>query len=188
MKILIQSLLFIVVVGLFVMTSDRLSKIEQKETMNAPESSESKLSDQNFLTQMIEHHEGAISMAKEAQVKSKRSEIKQFAGDIISAQSGEISSMYAWRKDWFKDEGHVSMRMGADMPSMAIDLGSADAEFDQRFLQAMITHHDGAIKMANQVLLPTERPEIHDLAKNIIATQSKEISIMQQWLKEWYGK
>lgn len=96
--------------------------------------------------------------------------------------------MYSWRKAWFKDDGHISMRMGSDMPSMAVSLGEGDGEFDKRFLQAMITHHEGAIKMANQVLLPTERPEIHDLAKNIIATQSKEISIMQEWLKEWYGK
>jgi uncharacterized protein (DUF305 family) len=151
--------------------------------MNAP-SSEPKLSDQDFLTQMIEHHEGAIAMAKEAEQKSKRSEIKDFASDIISAQSGEISSMYTWRQDWFKDEGHVNMRMGADMPSMAISLGESDAEFDQRFLEAMITHHEGAIKMATSVLLPTQREEIHDLAKNIIATQSKEIITMQSWLKE----
>lgn len=188
MKILIQSLLFIVIVALFAVTSDRLSKIEQKESMNAPVTSEPKLSDQNFLTQMIEHHEGAIAMAKEAKNKSSRPEIRNFAIDISSAQSGEIDSMYSWRKAWFKDDGHISMRMGSDMPSMAVSLGEGDGEFDKRFLQAMITHHEGAIKMANQVLLPTERPEIHDLAKNIIATQSKEISIMQEWLKEWYGK
>lgn len=185
---LIQSLLFIVVVALFAVTSDRLGKIEEKESMNAPTSSEPQLSDQDFLTQMIEHHEGAIAMAKEAQVKSKRPEIKDFASDIISAQSGEITSMYSWRQDWFKDSGHISMRMGADMPSMAIGLGESDAEFDQRFLQAMIVHHEGAIKMATSVLLPTDRPEIHDLAKSIISTQSKEIITMQQWLKEWYGK
>jgi uncharacterized protein (DUF305 family) len=188
MKILIQSLLFIVIVGLFVVTSDRLGKIEQKESMNAPTTSEVKLSDQDFLTQMIEHHEGAISMAKEAQVKSKRQEIKDFSSDIISAQTGEITSIYSWRQDWFKESGHISMRMGADMPSMAIDLGASDTDFDKRFLQAMITHHEGAIKMANQVILPTDRPEIHDLAKNIITTQTKEITQMQNWLKEWYGK
>lgn len=188
MKMLIQSLLFVVIVALFAITSDRLSKIEQKESMNAPVTSEPRLSDQDFLTQMIEHHEGAISMAKEAQSKSKRPEIKQFAGDIISAQSGEIDSMYTWRNDWFKDDGHISMRMGADMPSMAVSLGEGDGEFDKRFLQAMIAHHEGAIKMANQVLLPTARPEIHELADNIIATQSQEITTMQSWLKEWYGK
>jgi len=187
MKILIQSLLFIIVVGLFAITSDRLSKIEQKESMGGS-TSEVRLSDQDFLTQMIEHHEGAIAMAKEAENKSKRQEITDFAGTIISAQTGEIDRMYAWRKDWYGESGHIAMRMGADMPSMAIDLGSADADFDKRFLEAMITHHEGAIKMANAVLLSTDREDIHDLAKTIISTQTKEITQMKTWLKEWYGK
>jgi uncharacterized protein (DUF305 family) len=188
MKILIQSLLFIIVVGIFAVTSDKLTKIEEKEFMNNPSSSESPLSDQEFLAQMIEHHEGAIAMAKEAQVKSKRPEIRTFASGIISAQTGEINQMYTWRTEWFKESEHIAMRMGADMPSMAIDLGSADDEFDLRFLNAMITHHEGAIKMAKQVLIPTARPEIHALAGNIISSQSQEISTMQKWLKEWYGK
>lgn len=188
MKILIQSLLFIIVVGLFAVASDRLTKVEQKESMNAPATNEQRLSDQEFLNQMIEHHEGAIAMAKEAEQKSKRQEIKNFASSIISAQSSEIDDMYGWRNSWFKDDGHINMRMGADMPSMAISLGESDAEFDKRFLEAMIVHHEGAIKMANQVLLPTDRTEIHDLSKNIIDTQSKEIIIMQEWLKEWYEK
>jgi uncharacterized protein (DUF305 family) len=188
MKILIQSLLFIIVVALFAVTSDRLSKIEDKESMSAPSIDSPKLSDQDFLTQMIEHHEGAIFMAKEAEVKSNRQEIRDFASAIISSQTSEINSMYAWRKDWFGDSDHVSMRMGADMPSMAVDLGNADNDFDRKFLEAMISHHEGAVKMANLVILPTDRQEIHDLAKNIIATQSKEITLMQEWLKEWYGK
>jgi len=52
MKILIQSLLFIIVVGLFAVTSDRLGKIEQKESMNAPTTNEPKLSDGDFLNQI----------------------------------------------------------------------------------------------------------------------------------------
>ncbi len=188
MKILIQSLLFIVIVGLFAVTSDRLGKIEQRDSMSTQSSNMPKLSDQEFLTNMIEHHEGAIAMAEVAKTKTKRNEISIFTSNIITAQTSEINSMYIWRKDWFKDDGHISMRMGADMPSMAIDLGEADSDFDKRFLNAMITHHQGAIDMANQVLLPTDRPEIHDLAKNIIATQTKEITQMETWLKEWYGK
>ncbi len=187
MKILIQSILFIIIVGLFAITSDRLSKIEQKESMDGT-TSEVQMSDQDFLTQMIEHHQGAIAMAQEAETKSSRQEIRDFAGSIISAQTSEIDQMYAWRKQWFGESEHISMRMGADMPSMAVDLGSADADFDKRFLQAMIAHHEGAIKMANAVLLPTDRADIHNLAKTIINTQTQEIKTMQQWENDWYGK
>ena len=188
MKIVIQSLLFIVIVALFAITSDRLNKIEQKESMDGGGTSEVRLSDQDFLTQMIEHHEGAITMAKEAQKKSRRSEISAFASQIISAQTSEITQMYTWRKDWFGDSGHINMRMGEDMPSMAVDLGSADDNFDKRFLDAMIVHHEGAITMAKAVLLPTDREDLHELAKAIISTQTEEVKTMQAWKDEWYGK
>lgn len=186
MKTIITSLLFIVMVALFAITSDKLSTIEQKEMMQQNDSGQTAMTDREFVDGMIEHHEGAVSMAKEVLVKSNRAELKTFAQNIITAQTSEIDQMYSWRKSWFNDSSHVEMRMGMDMPSMAVDLGKADAEFDKRFLQAMIEHHQGAIKMAKQVLLPTDRAEIHDLAKNIITTQEEEILMMQQYLKEWY--
>lgn len=186
MKTVIHSLLFIIIVALFSITSDKLSKIEQKNMIQQEASSKSSMSDREFINGMIEHHEGAVSMAKEALVKSKRAELRTFAQNIITAQTTEIEQMYSWRKNWFNDSSHIEMRMGMDMPSMAIDLGKADAEFDKRFLLAMIEHHQGAVIMAKQVLLPTDRTEIHDLAKNIVTTQEEEILMMQQYLKEWY--
>lgn len=187
MKILFQSVLFIIVVALFAVTSDRLSELKSQEAMNT-QTSESVIRDQDFLSNMIEHHEGAISMARQAEAKSTRAQIRVFADQIITAQTKEITDMYTWRKDWFSDSEHVQMRMGVEMPSMAVDLGKADADFDKRFLEAMIAHHQGAIDMANKIIVPTSRPEIHNLAKNIIMTQSEEINKMQTWLKEWYGK
>lgn len=186
MKTVMHSILFIIIVALFAITSDKLSIIEQKEMMQQEDSSKTSMSDQEFINGMIEHHEGAVSMAKEALVKSKRAELKTFAQNIITAQTTEIEQMYSWRKQWFDDSSHITMRMGVDMPSMAVDLGETDAEFDKRFLLAMIEHHEGAVTMAQEILLPTDRSEIHDLAKNIIATQNNEIATMQQWLKEWY--
>ncbi|MBP9702905.1 DUF305 domain-containing protein [Candidatus Woesebacteria bacterium] len=188
MKIIIHSLLFILTVGIFAVTSDKLSTIEQKEMTQQEGGPQSPLSDEDFITGMIEHHDGAIAMSKNVLTKSKRPELKQLAQNIITAQSSEIDQMYEWRKGWFNESAHIEMRMGEEMPSMAIDLGSADSEFDRRYLDAMIKHHEGAITMAKQVLLPTDRAEIHDLAKNIITTQTSEITIMQNYLKEWYAK
>jgi uncharacterized protein (DUF305 family) len=187
MKILFQSILFIIVVALFAVTSDRLSELKTQEAVTTQTSSTS-MSDQDFLTNMIEHHEGAVAMARQAEAKSTRAEVRAFADQIITAQTKEIADMYAWRKEWFGDDQHVEMRMGAQMPSMAIDLGKADADFDKRFLEAMIAHHQGAIDMANKVIVPTTRPEIHNFASNIVTIQSEEINKMKSWLKEWYGK
>jgi len=86
--------------------------------------------------------------------------------------------------------GHT-MPMTEEMRSammMAGDLGTADEQFDLRFLQAMIPHHQGAIDMAQQVLEKSDRPPVKELAQGIIDSQQKEIDQMKQWQKDWYGQ
>jgi uncharacterized protein (DUF305 family) len=56
--------------------------------------------DKAFLTEMIQHHQGAIDMAKLAQTQAKHVEIKTLAHDILSAQSKEIDLMQTWQGDW----------------------------------------------------------------------------------------
>ncbi len=56
--------------------------------------------DKSFLSSMIEHHQGAVEMAKEAQKNAKHDEIKKMADDIISAQQKEISQMREWQNQW----------------------------------------------------------------------------------------
>ena len=56
--------------------------------------------DKAFIASMVEHHTGAINMAKEAQMNAGRDEIKNMARDIITAQEKEINQMKQWQKDW----------------------------------------------------------------------------------------
>ncbi|MEU6428526.1 DUF305 domain-containing protein [Microbispora sp. NPDC046973] len=49
--------------------------------------------DKAFLTMMIQHHEGAITMAKEEQGAGVYEPAKQMADAIIAGQSAEISTM-----------------------------------------------------------------------------------------------
>ncbi len=58
--------------------------------------------DKKFVEDMIVHHQGAVNMARLAQKKSKREEIKALSADIIGAQTKEISMMKGWLALWFK--------------------------------------------------------------------------------------
>ena len=71
---------------------------------------------------------------------------------------------------------------------MSKNLGSADAEFDLRFINEMIAHHESAITMAQDALSKSQRPEIKDLAQDIVAAQQAEIEQMKQWRQAWYKK
>ena len=73
--------------------------------------------------------------------------------------------------------------------SPAMNSGTAMANtIDQHFIEQMIPHHDGAVKMATLALEKAQRPEIKMLATAIIESQTKEIQDMQGWYKEWFGK
>ncbi|MBW4466286.1 MAG: DUF305 domain-containing protein [Pegethrix bostrychoides GSE-TBD4-15B] len=157
--------------------------------------------DLRFIDAMIPHHEGAVEMAQEALQKSKRPEVQQLAQEIIDAQDKEIAQMKEWRKAWYPTMAETPMmyhaEMGHMMPMteemrnsmmMSGDLGAADDQFDLRFINAMIPHHQGAVEMANQAMEKTDRPEIKQLSQDIISSQQQEIAQMEQWRKQWYGQ
>ncbi|MEH1894728.1 MAG: DUF305 domain-containing protein [Nostoc sp.] len=157
--------------------------------------------DLRFIDAMIPHHQGAVEMAKEAQVKSKRPEIKKLADNIIKSQNQEITQMKQWRQAWYPKAGDKPMAYNSQMSHMmemssdqmkgmmmSQDLGAADAEFDLRFINAMIPHHEGAVKMGQDALSKSKRPEIKKLAQEIVKAQEVEIKEMQQWRKAWYNK
>lgn len=58
--------------------------------------------DEEFLEEMIIHHEGAVTMAEAALLHAEHEELKQMARDIISAQTKEINQMKVWQREWVK--------------------------------------------------------------------------------------
>lgn len=157
--------------------------------------------DLRFIDGMAIHHQGAVVMAEEALTKAQHPELKKLAQDIIAAQKLEISQMQTWRKDWYPQADSTPMAYHAQMGHMmamtdeqkqgmmmSMDLGSADAEFDLRFIQAMLPHHEGALVMAKDALSKSQRPEIKKLAQDILTSQQQEIEQMKQWRKDWYNQ
>lgn len=63
--------------------------------MGALASAEGAEFDQMWLTMMIEHHEGAITMARDVQSITEDEEVKALAEEIIAAQEAEIATMQA---------------------------------------------------------------------------------------------
>ncbi len=67
-----------------------------------------------------------------------------------------------------------------------MDLGTADRWVDQRYINAMIAHHRGAILLAEQAEA-SGRPEVRELAAEILASEPKLIAELYAWKEEWYG-
>ena len=55
---------------------------------------------------------------------------------------------------------------------------------DHDFVAQMIPHHQGAIDMAEVLLVHGKDPALRRLAQAIITEQKNEIQLMQHWLEE----
>lgn len=142
--------------------------------------------DAQFIDGMTIHHQGAVSMAEQALKESQRPEITQLAQNIIATQSAEITQMAAWRAQWYPALAPTG-GTGGHMGDMELS-SDTSVPFDQRFITAMIGHHNGAIAMAQEALTKAERAEIKQLAQSVIAAQEAEVKQLQGWQKAWFGQ
>lgn len=153
--------------------------------------------DLQFIDTMIAHHQGAIDMAKLAETRAERAEMKKLAAAIIADQEREITGMKRWRDEWFKE---AAPAINMDYPGMREGMGGMDMEklgslsgnaFDIEFIRQMIPHHDGALAMSEALLgnadqkYATERDILKRFANSIIKVQKEEIDQMKKWLDEW---
>lgn len=146
----------------------------------------------DFLTEMIPHHEVGIDMSKAIIQYGSNPDVKMIAKKIIKSQEAEIPLMQELKskfkneppsnkeisKNYITKHKEITDTMIKEMQGVKVTNNA-----DTTFLQQMIYHHKGAINMAKNILKYTQDPEIEQFAKNIISTQSKEISEMESLLK-----
>lgn len=150
--------------------------------------------DATFTQNMVVHHEGAILMAELAGRTASTAEVKTLAERIAAAQDPEIREMQSWLVAWGEQSAADVDMDGMDMDGMDMGgLSQSEAmaelkavtgtEFDRRFLELMIEHHQGAIEMSESQLAAGSNPGALELAQSIIDAQKAEITEMEQLLQ-----
>lgn len=153
--------------------------------------------EQAFLRAMIPHHKSAIDMAGVAEKRAEHPQVKRLAKSIVADQAKEIAQMERIHQHLFRSavrpnaNAHEQLGLSPDKAGMAHMEGAMTLEkarpFDRAFIDEMIPHHQGAIRMARAVSEMSNEPEITKLAASIITAQSFEIDQMNSWRKRWYG-
>ncbi|MFA7323680.1 MAG: DUF305 domain-containing protein [Candidatus Nanopelagicales bacterium] len=157
-----------------------------------------------FAQMMIPHHQQAIDMADLALVHARSNAVVKLAKQIKAAQNPEITMMGNWLAKWgvsgssgassstakpSSSDPMAGMDMGstagpgmmgdADMAKLAAARGAA---FDKMWLRMMVTHHQGAIIDAKQVLATTKDAAVSKSAHSIISGQTAQIATMRHLL------
>lgn len=158
--------------------------------------------DVDFASDMIQHHAQALQMVDLTLGRKLDAEVVTLTEQIRTAQAPEIEKMADWLEDWDQpvpetsrdhanahaQEHGESVDMDTDMPGMlsAKELESLESasgpEFQTMWLEMMIEHHEGAVEMAEAQVEEGSNAKAVALAEDIISTQEREISTMQDLL------
>jgi uncharacterized protein (DUF305 family) len=147
---------------------------------------------------MIPHHESAIAMARIAKRRTDHPQITELADAIVTTQGREIRQIERIHRRLFdervmpNEDAHQALGLSAEEAGMAHMDATAELNqarpFDKAFIDEMISHHQGAIRMARAVRDETADDEIRSLARAIVTAQSNEIEAMKDWRYAWYGE
>jgi uncharacterized protein (DUF305 family) len=85
-------------------------------------------------------------------------------------------------------EGTEHSEMDSGSGGMASGMLMEDGRYsDERFIDAMVPHHRGAVEMAEVALENAEHREIRRLSEEIVSAQEAEIEELKQIKKEEFG-
>jgi uncharacterized protein (DUF305 family) len=161
-------------------------------------SAEDRKVEKAFLAGMAHHHETAIEMAQIAQKRGDDASIKALGDDIASTQEREVEQMQKIHERLFEGPlepdpaAHDGLGLSAAEAGMTHTddtnkMLEAANPFDRAFVDEMVPHHVGAIKMAKVVLKSTDDSELKELANGIITTQEREVADMNSFRTKNFG-
>lgn len=157
--------------------------------------------DVDFMAGMIPHHAQAVAMASMAPTQASSPQVKLMCERQLVSQRDEIEIMRMWLRDRGQrvpaanSTRHRMVMNGMEhdmlMPGMLSDDEMAQlakargAEWDKLFLKFMIKHHEGALKMVEELFAThgaAQGDDIYAFASDVFADQTAEIERMQKML------
>jgi len=148
--------------------------------------------DVRFMQDMIPHHHQALLMAELAPSRTNQKQVLEAAERIEASQQDEIAFMQQWlteRGQTAPDpsdhaamhQDHKLMAGMASKEQMAELAASESTDFDRLFLQLMIKHHEGAVKMVEKLHEQPGSafdPTLFEFTNDITNDQAAEIEKM----------
>ncbi|MCE2901149.1 MAG: DUF305 domain-containing protein [Gemmatimonas sp.] len=149
--------------------------------------------DVEFMQMMIAHHAQAIVMARMAESNSSNAQLLKLSRKIDQSQMPEIQIMQDWLRRHDQVAPDTSSWRTVRMDGMLSDeelqaLNAArGAAFDRLFLNGMIKHHAGAIKMVDDLFKSPgagQEVDANVFANDVVVAQTAEIGIMRRLLAQ----
>lgn len=153
--------------------------------------------DVEFMQGMIAHHAQAIVMSRMAEKNGANPAVQKLSNKIDQSQIPEILIM----QKWLTRNGQMApdtsswhhMRMDGMLSDEELAALSAakGVDFDRLFLNGMIKHHAGALKMVEDLFKSPragQEVDVNVFANDVVTAQTGEIGIMKRLLTQLPAK
>lgn len=147
------------------------------------------LADVVFATHMIPHHQQGADLAAMVPAHTGNPDLIKLASGITSTQESEIKMLAGMVTQWSAQpdadtRGPAETAMTGMVDSATLTkLGSLNGpDFDKLWLRSMISHHQGAIDMANTEAKNGKDPDAIAMAKKMAGVQQGEVNQMVKML------
>lgn len=170
--------------------SNRTLSPEEIEGLDQPDHTEA---DVAFVQGMLPHHQQALEMTEMVPERTASEDVGLLAERIEVSQADEVAQMEGWLSE--RDEApadehahhgdHAELMPGMLTEEELAQLRAAQGRrFDRLFLQYMIRHHEGAVRMVGELFANGggQETKVFQLAGHIESDQLVEISRMKQML------
>lgn len=184
MKISIYLASGLVIVGIilgisfgYFLTSDYKVSMYDKNSMTLGPAD--RTFDLRYVNAMIAHHRGAMLLAEQLGKNTARPEMKILSESILNDEPKAIAELYTWKKEWYGDTKKVA-------DPIVANLGYAGDNFDLRFLNAIIAHHESGIQMTEEARQKSSRTLILDNADAVEKFLSNGLQTLTGLRSTWY--
>jgi uncharacterized protein (DUF305 family) len=144
--------------------------------------------DAAYVRQMLPHDAIVVVMARQAQTRSKRAEIKDIADSVQESQVVQLRKLrrVVGRRGY--DTADAVARQAADAKAMGVRpsaLGTpananlTDRKFDKAFVKLLIAHHEGSIAMSRAERKRGQDDELKGIALDLIKQQKQELALLK---------
>ena len=145
--------------------------------------------DVTFARSMIPHHQQAVDMAAMVPSRSTNPDVRVMATHISSDQQAEILTMTGLLAQWGvpsaaenENQGGMPVAGMVDDATLNEIQSARGSSFDALWMTSMISHHQGAITMAQTEIARGHSSDAIELAGMIISAQQREIAQMNHLL------
>ena len=149
--------------------------------------------DVEFMQGMIAHHAQAIVMSRMAERNGANPQVLKLSRKIDQSQVPEIDIMQQWLRRYNQFAPDTAswhdMRMDGMLTNEELKVleTAKGVDFDRAFLNGMIKHHEGALKMVEDLFKsPGAGQEVDAgvFANDVVTAQTGEIGIMRRLLTQ----